>query len=220
MLVTAGGYDILMNTLQDGELRLIKFAQRGDVEAFNLLALKYQDMLFRVSLRITNDACAAEDATQNALIQAFQNIQSFRGGSFKSWLARVAVNASYDELRRMRRHTSQPLEQYNQDGEEIESPVWMMDFSARPDELSENNELQSALQRCIRSLVPDYRLIVILVDIEGMSYEEASRVARVPVGTVKSRLARARMQLRSALRKMDGLIPAMYQVEIPAFTHA
>ena len=220
MLVTAGGYDILMKTLLDGELRLIEFAQRGDVDAFNLLALKYQDMLFRVSLRIINDECAAEDATQNALIQAFQNIQSFRGGSFKSWLARVAVNASYDELRRMRRHTSHPLEQYNQDGEEIESPTWMMDFSAQPDELSENNELQRALQRCIRTLVPDYRLMVILVDIEGMSYEEAARVARVPVGTVKSRLARARMQLRSALRNTEGLIPAMYQVELPAYTHA
>ena len=204
-----------MKTPQDGESQLIQFAQRGDLDAFNLLALKYQDMMFRISFRIINDECAAEDAAQNAMVQAFQNIRSFRGGSLKSWLARVAVNASYDELRRMKRHTAQPLEQYNQDGEEIESPAWMIDPSAQPDELAENSELKGVLQRCIRSLVPDYRLMVILVDIEGMSYEEAARITRIPVGTVKSRLARARMQLRTALRKFEGLIPAAYQVEMP-----
>jgi len=204
-----------MKTPQDGESQLIQFAQRGDLDAFNLLALKYQDMMFRISFRIINDECAAEDAAQNAMVQAFQNIRSFRGGSLKSWLARVAVNASYDELRRMKRHTAQPLEQYNQDGEEIESPAWMIDPSAQPDELAENSELKGVLQRCIRSLVPDYRLMVILVDIEGMSYEEAARITRIPVGTVKSRLARARMQLRTAMRKFEGLIPAAYQVEMP-----
>jgi len=206
---------VIMKTPQDGESQLIQFAQRGDLDAFNLLALKYQDMMFRISFRIINDECAAEDAAQNAMVQAFQNIRSFRGGSLKSWLARVAVNASYDELRRMKRHTAQPLEQYNQDGEEIESPAWMIDPSAQPDELAENSELKGVLQRCIRSLVPDYRLMVILVDIEGMSYEEAARITRIPVGTVKSRLARARMQLRTALRKFEGLIPAAYQVEMP-----
>jgi RNA polymerase sigma-70 factor (ECF subfamily) len=209
-----------MNTLREGENRLIRFAQRGDVDAFNLLALKYQDMIFRISLRLIRDEFSAEDAMQNALIQAFQNIRSFRGGSFKSWLARVAVNASYDELRRMGRHAAQPLEQYNQDGEEIESPVWMMDPSIGPEALAENSELQRALHRCIRALVPDYRLMVILVDIEGLSYEEAARAARVPVGTVKSRLARARMQLRASLQRFGGLLPAVYQMEIPAYTHA
>jgi RNA polymerase sigma-70 factor (ECF subfamily) len=209
-----------MNTPKDGESRLIKFAQRGDLDAFNLLAMKYQDMMFRVSLRIINDECAAEDAAQNAMVQAFQNIRSFRGGSFKSWLARVAVNASYDELRRMKRHTAQPLEQYNRDGEEIESPAWMIDRSAPPDELAENGEFRGVLHRCIRALVPDYRLMVILVDIEGMSYEEAARITRIPVGTVKSRLARARMQLRTALRKFEGMIPAAYQVEMPVYTQA
>jgi len=208
-----------MKTPQDGESQLIKFAQRGDLDAFNLLALKYQDMLFRVSLRIINEEGAAEDAAQNALIQAFQNIRTFRGGSFKSWLARVAVNASYDELRRMKRHTAHPLELFNPEGEEIESPMWMMDPSPGPGDTAENRELQLVLQRCIRSLIPDYRLMVILVDIEGMSYEEAARAARVPVGTVKSRLARARMQLRSALRKFEGMLPAAYQVEMPAYAH-
>ncbi len=199
---------------------LIETAKRGDPDAFNLLVLKYQDLLYRISLRIVQDECGAEDAVQNAFIQAFQNIRSFRGGSFKSWLARVAVNASYDELRRTKRHISTPLEQFNQEGEEIESPMWMTDPSAGPQELVESHELQRALQECIRALIPDYRLMVILVDIEGMSYEEAARIARVPVGTVKSRLARARMQLRSALKKFGNLLPSAYQVEMPASVYA
>ncbi len=207
-----------MKPIADSETMLIETAKRGDADAFNLLVLKYQDLLYRISLRIVQEECGAEDAVQNAFIQAFQNIRSFRGGSFKSWLARVAVNASYDELRRMRRHDSVPLEQFNQDGEEIESPVWMTDLSAGPQELAESRELQRLMQICIRGLIPDYRLMVILVDIEGMSYEEAARVARVPVGTVKSRLARARMQLRIALKKFESLLPPAYRVEMPAST--
>jgi len=209
-----------MKNIQDTETMLIETAQRGDPDAFNLLVLKYQDMLYRVALRVIRDECSAEDATQNAVIQAFQNIRSFRGGSFKSWLARVVVNASYDELRRMKRHDSIPLEQYNYDGEEIESPVWMTDLSAGPEELAESSELQHAMNTCIRDLIPDYRLMVILVDIEGMSYEEAARAARVPVGTVKSRLARARMQLRIALKKFENLLPSAYQVELPVSMYA
>lgn len=217
MPVTTGDYDKSMNNIPDTETMLIETAQRGDPDAFNLLVLKYQDMLYRIALRIIHDECGAEDATQNAVIQAYQNVRSFRGGSFKSWLARVAVNASYDELRRMRRHVSLPLEPFNHDGEEIESPVWMVDLSAGPEELAETTELQDAMQYCLRALIPDYRLMVMLVDIEGLSYEEAARAARVPVGTVKSRLARARMQLRTGLRKFDNVLPMSYQVELPAF---
>ncbi|MCC7188894.1 MAG: sigma-70 family RNA polymerase sigma factor [Anaerolineales bacterium] len=209
-----------MKPLADTETTLIETAKRGDPDAFNLLVLKYQDLLYRISLRIVQDECGAEDAVQNAFIQAFQKIRSFRGGSFKSWLARVAVNASYDELRRVKRHVSTPLEPFNQDGDEIESPAWMTDLSAGPQEAAESRELQRALQDCIRALIPDYRLMVILVDIEGMSYEEAAHAARVPVGTVKSRLARARMQLRTSLRKFEAMLPKAYQVEMPLFAHA
>jgi len=208
-----------MKTYPDTETMLIATAQRGDLDAFNLLVLKYQDMMYRVSLRVTHNELSAEDATQNALIQAFNSLRSFRGGSFKSWLARVAINASYDELRREKRHLAMPLEQYNSEGEEIESPTWMMDLTAGPQELAESAEMQEVLRRCIRALTPDYRLAVILVDLEGMSYEEAAQVTRVPVGTVKSRLARARMQLRSALKKFEDLLPSAYRVEMPSFSH-
>jgi RNA polymerase sigma-70 factor (ECF subfamily) len=196
------------------ETLLITAAQQGDLDAFNQLVLNYQDMLYRIALRIIHDECSAEDATQDAMILAFRNIRSFRGGNFKSWLARVTVNASYDELRRGKRHLSMPLEQFTSDGDEIESPVWIKDMSAGPEERAETSELRSVMHQCIKSLVPDYRLMVILVDMEGMSYEEAARIAHVPVGTVKSRLARARMQIRSKMRAFNGLLPTTYQVDL------
>ena len=195
------------------ETLLITAAQQGDLEAFNSLILNYQDLLYRVALRIIHDECSAEDATQDAMILAFRNIKSFRGGNFKSWLARVTVNASYDELRRGKRHNGIPLELFTSEGDEVESPVWMRDPATGPEERAETSELRSVMYQCIKSLVPDYRLMVILVDMEGMSYEEAAQITHVPVGTVKSRLARARMQIRNKMRTFNGLLPAMYQTD-------
>jgi len=209
-----------MKNIPDTETLLIRKAQRGDVDAFNMLVLKYQDMLYRISWRIVHDDFAADDATQNAMIQAFKNIRSFRGGSFKSWLARVTVNASYDELRRWKRQPAISLEQVNNEGDEIESPLWMRDPALGPQDAVESGEMSDAIQHCLQGLVPDYRTVVVLVDIEGLSYEEAAQAARIPVGTVKSRLARARMQLRKSLRAFEGLLPMAYQVDISAFAHA
>jgi RNA polymerase sigma-70 factor, ECF subfamily len=206
-----------MNTIQPTEVTLIEDAQRGDMDSFNQLVLKYQDMMYRISLRILNDESSADDATQNAMIQAFRNIRSFRGGSFRSWLARVTVNASYDEMRRWRRQASMSFEQVNQEGDEIESLPWMMDLSAGPEERYDSMELRDALQHCVKALTPDYRLVVVLVDVEGMSYEEVARVANIPVGTVKSRLARARGQLRKSLQSYRGLLPAAYQMGVTSF---
>ena len=200
--------------MKTNENSLIVSAQNGDVDAFNTLVLNYQDMLYRVALRIVHDECIAEDALQEAMIHAFRHIRSFRGGNFKSWLARVTVNASYDELRRGKRHNGTPLELFTNEGDEVESPDWMRDPATGPEERAEESELQRALHACIKSLVPDYRLMVILVDVEGMSYEEAAQVARVPVGTVKSRLARARMQLRKTLQGYRGLLPSIYQMDM------
>jgi RNA polymerase sigma-70 factor (ECF subfamily) len=196
------------------ENSLIISAQRGDMDAFNALILSHQDMLYRVALRIVHDEFIAEDAMQEAMTHAFRHIRSFRGGNFKSWLARVTVNACYDELRRGKRHNGIPLEAFTSEGDEVESPDWMRDPTTSPEERAEVSELKSAMQDCIKALVPDYRLIVILVDMEGMSYEEAAYVAHVPVGTVKSRLARARMQLRKSLQGYRGLLPSAYQMDM------
>jgi RNA polymerase sigma-70 factor (ECF subfamily) len=96
----------------------------------------------------------------------------------------------------------------------------MRDPASGPQDAVESGEMSDAIQHCLQGLVPDYRTVVVLVDIEGLSYEEAAQAAHIPVGTVKSRLARARMQLRKSLRAFEGLLPMAYQVDISAFAHA
>ena len=199
-------------TVHDEEQALIKAAQHGDLNAFNALILRYQNLLFGIALRMLNDEDVASDAVQEALISAFSKLNSFRGGSLRSWLARVTVNACYDEMRRKRRQREVPMEQFNMDGEEVEDMSWMIDPAARPEEQYESFELESAIQRSLSQLTPAYREALILVDIEGLSYEEASIAARVPVGTVKSRLARARLQMRSNLQGYQDILPAQYSV--------
>jgi RNA polymerase sigma-70 factor, ECF subfamily len=197
------------------EKTLIRAAQRGDLESFNLLILRYQNLLFGIALRLLNDEDAAADAVQEALISAFRRFDTFRGDSLRSWLARVVVNACYDEMRKKRRQHSVPLEQFNSDGEEIETSYWLIDPESDPEAQFESFELENAIQKSLDKLQPIYRLMLVLVDIEGLSYEEAALTAQVPVGTVKSRLARARSQMQKSLQVASELLPASYRVELP-----
>ena len=207
-----------MKSLQSvtiSEKDLIQAAQSGDLESFNLLILRYQNLLFGIALRLLNDEDAASDAVQEALISAFRRFDTFRGDSLRSWLARVVVNACYDEMRKKRRQHSVPLEQFNSDGEEIETSYWLIDPESDPELQFETFELESAIQSSLSKLAPIYRLMLVLVDIEGLSYEEAAMAAHVPVGTVKSRLARARSQMQKSLQVARELLPAPYRMELP-----
>jgi RNA polymerase sigma-70 factor (ECF subfamily) len=207
-----------MKALQNAaapEKTLIRAAQRGDLEAFNLLILRYQNLLFGIALRLLNDEDAAADAVQEALISAFRRFDTFRGDSLRSWLARVVVNACYDEIRKKRRQHSVPLEQFNAEGDEIETTYWLVDPQADPEVQYESSELENAIQKSLNKLPAIYRLVLVLVDVEGLSYEEAAGAAGVPVGTVKSRLARARLQMQKSLQTAGELLPASYRMEMP-----
>ena len=213
-----GMYSICMRGIQHSstpETTLIEAAQRGDLEAFNQLVLRYQNLLFGIALRLLNDEDVASDAVQEALISAFRRFHTFRGDSLRSWLARVVVNACYDEMRKKRRQHSVPLEQFNAEGDEIETSYWLVDAQADPELQFETTELEGAIQRSLNKLPDIYRLMLVLVDIEGMSYEEAAMAAHIPVGTVKSRLARARLQMQKSLQAAGELLPASYRVELP-----
>lgn len=199
---------------------LIQSAQMGDLDAFNQLILRYQNLLFSIALRMLGDEDAASDAIQEALLSAFRKINTFRGGSLRSWLARIAINACYDELRRRRRQPSLPFEQFDADGEEIEPDYWLMDSSAGLEEQYESTELERAIQKCLSTLSPNYRAVFVLVDVQCLTYEEAAAAARVPVGTVKSRLARARMQMRKALQSFGDLLPVAYRMGAPLSMNA
>ena len=127
----------------------------------------------------------------------------------------MAVNACYDELRKKRRQHSMPLDQFNAEGDEIETSYWLVDPQADPELQFESSELENAIQKSLHKLPPVYRLMLVLVDIEGLSYDEAALAAGIPVGTVKSRLARARLQMQRSLQAAGELLPASYRIELP-----
>jgi RNA polymerase sigma-70 factor (ECF subfamily) len=195
------------------EIALVQSAQSGDLDSFNTLILHYQDHVFNTALRILGDEDIAQDAAQEAFISAFRSISSFRGGSFKAWLLRTVTNACYDELRRQKRRPTTPLEPETKDGEEMDSPRWLADPSMTPAEQSEADELEYAIQHCLDTLPADFRTVVVLADIQGMDYSEVAIAARVPLGTIKSRLARARLRLRECLRGFEELLPSSFRLE-------
>jgi len=195
------------------ETALINAAQQGDLTAFNRLVLDYQDIAYNVAYRIVGDPDSASDATQDAFISAFKHLRSFRGGSFKAWILRIVTNTCYDELRRRKRRPTTPLEPLNDDQEEIESPIWLKDPGETPEERAERADLNYAIQDCLNSLSDDFRMAVVLVDIQGMDYEEAANVTHKPLGTIKSRLARARERLRDCLQGFRELLPDSFRLE-------
>lgn len=194
------------------EAALIEAARRGDLDSFNRLVLAYQDLVYSQAYRIIGESEAAEDAAQDAFISAYRSLSSYRGGSFKAWLLRIVTNASYDELRRRKRRPTTPLEPMDDDDEEVESPRWMADPSETPEETAERSELSNALQRCLGDLPDEFRTVVVLVDVQGMDYLEAAEVMGKPLGTVKSRLARARLRLRDCLQGFWELLPASFRL--------
>lgn len=195
------------------EARLIQDAVKGDLDSFNHLVLEYQDMAFNLAFRMLDDPASAEDATQNAFISAYRNIHTFRGGSFRAWVMRMVTNTCYDELRRKHRRPTVPLEPVSgEDEEEIESPAWLADDGPSPENQIESQELENAIQHCINDLPEEFRVVVVLVDIQGMDYSEAAAIIGKPLGTVKSRLARARMRLRSCLTSFRELLPVNFRL--------
>lgn len=195
------------------EPALIQSAQKGELEAFNTLILHYQDMVFNTALRILSDEDLAADAAQEAFISAFRSIATFRGGSFKAWLMRTVTNACYDELRRQKRRPTTPLEPDTADGDEMDSPKWLADPNMTPAQQSEADELEHAIQHCLDALPTEFRAAVVLADIQGMDYSEVAIASKVPLGTIKSRLARARVRLRECLRGFEELLPSAFRLE-------
>ncbi len=192
---------------------LIREAQHGDLDAFNTLVLTYQDNVYNTALRILGDEELAADATQEAFISAFRALNSYRGGSFRAWLLRTVTNACYDELRRKQRRPTTPLEPETEDGDEVETPRWLADPNASPEEQLDQAELEHAIQHCLENLPTDFRAVVVLADIQGLDYTEVAAALRKPLGTIKSRLARARLRLRECLQSFRELLPAAFRLE-------
>lgn len=198
------------------EAALILSAQNGELDAFNRLILVYQDLAYSVACRMLNDTDLAEDAVQNAFISAYNNLGSFRGGSFKAWVMRMVTNGCYDELRRQKRRPTTPLEPFNEDEEEHDSASWLASSDPSAETTMEQAELEHALQHCLEQLPPEFRAVIVLVDVQGMDYAEVSQSVSSPLGTIKSRLARARLKVRDCLQGFQELLPDQFRLNSEA----
>jgi len=200
------------------EQYLIQEARKGDLEAFNRLVLAHQDRLYHQAYRMLGDKDQAADVTQDAFIAAYQHLKDLRGSSLLAWLLKIVTNRCYDELRRQQRRPTSPLEPQNEDDEEIESPIWLIDPHETPEAQLERSELNHAIQHCLARLSIDYRTTLILVDIQGLDYTEAAEVLGCALGTIKSRLARARLNIQQCLQSFAELLPSIFRLNKEGIT--
>jgi RNA polymerase sigma-70 factor (ECF subfamily) len=181
------------------EMALVARSVRGDLDAFNQLVLAYQSLAYNHALSILGDCPQAEDVTQEGFIKAFQYIHNFRGGSFRAWLLKIVTNTAFDFLRRSKRQLTVPLFPEDGYGNEIESPLWLADPAFSLEDIVEQKDLMNYVQQILNELPGVYRSVINLVDMYELEYQEVAEILRVPIGTVKSRLARGRLQMRERL---------------------
>lgn len=192
------------------ESNFIKKAQNGDLEAFNRLVLKYQDAVYTLSYRIMSEPSRAADAAQEAFITAFRRLETYQGGNFRAWLMRIATNTCYDHLRYEKRRPATAFEDMTDENFDDGPPI--PDHSPSPEEEVLSSELSQLIQDCIRSLQEEHRVTLVMSDVEGFSYQEIADVTGVQLGTVKSRLSRARSALRGCLQALQELLPSAYRL--------
>ena len=202
---------------REDEAQLIARSQRGDVNAFNSLVLRYQQTTYNVVLRMLGDRDLAADVTQDAFLAAFRAISSFRGGSsFRAWLLRIASNLACDHWRRTNRHPLESLDVLTDEDEphaaNMLNTLAASETEVNPEEFLLNSELQAVISRGLQELPLEQRVAVILCDIEGLSYEEIAASTQTSLGTVRSRIARGRARLRNYLYQHRELLPRSYRL--------
>ena len=192
------------------EPTLIARAKRHDLAAFNTLVLAYQDAVFSLTYRIMGDEMSAADATQDAFITTYRRLETYRGGNFRAWLFKIATHTCYDALRYQKRRPATALDELA-DAEYDDGPP-IPDPGLTPEQAVQNHELNAAIQDCINGLNAEQRLVLVMCDIEGYSYQEIADTVNTQIGTVKSRLSRARAGMRQCLQAVAELLPAEYRL--------
>ena len=176
------------------------------LEAFNQIVRRYQLRVYNLAARILGDRTAAEDVAQDTFVSAYKALARFRGGSLRAWLLRIASNLCYDRLRSAKRRPEQSLD------EAMESPGFHVPSrDPSPEQQAISRELHDHVQRAILGLPFDQRNTIMLVDVQGLSYQEAAEAMDVSMGTVKSRLSRARAAVRDALMAHRELLPDKFR---------
>jgi RNA polymerase sigma-70 factor (ECF subfamily) len=180
---------------------LVERALAGDLEAFNDLVGHYQDFLFGLVVRVVRDREAAADAVQEAFFSAYRNLDRFRGGSFRGWLARIALNAATDVLRLRKRRPSEPYPEW--EDEAWQPPTGPADD---PEAQATRRARWRVIRTAMEAITDDQRRAILLFDVEGFDYQEIAQITAVSLGTVKSRIHRGRLALRDLLADQMELL--------------
>ncbi|MDM8532204.1 sigma-70 family RNA polymerase sigma factor [Anaerolineales bacterium HSG25] len=191
------------------ETDIIKEAQSGSLSAFNRLVMAYQTLAYNVAYRIMGNGDAASDACQDSFVKAFKSIGQYRGGSFKSWLMRVVTNTCYDHLRYQKRRPASSLEDLTEESEDSHDKL--VSEAELPEDTVLRGELGDLLQRAINNLPEDQRVVLVLSDVQKFSYQEIADMTDQRLGTIKSRLNRARRRVRDYLLAHQELLPSQYR---------
>ena len=184
------------------DAQLLELARRGDRDAFSELVTRYQDELYTMALRMLSSPADAADVVQETFVRAYTHLPQLRVETVRPWLYRVAVNCGRDVQRRAVRRPARPLE--DAEGNVVELP----DPSLGPEARAEARERLGAVREALAALPEEFRTVVVLRDVNDLSYEEISEALRVPLGTVKSRLNRGRAMLAERLRAHPGMFGA------------
>jgi RNA polymerase sigma-70 factor (ECF subfamily) len=202
-----------MSSVEDDGAALAA-ARLGDPVAFNRLVLRYQDSVYSLCVRLTGNAEDAADAAQEAFLSAYRNLGGYRGGSFRSWLFRIAANSAYDVMRQRRRRPADSLDRPRADDGEGEGDapgLSVPDPGVGPEGAAMQGEVEALIQRGLLTLPEDQRLAVVLCDLLGYDYAAIAADTNVELGTVKSRINRGRRRLRDYLLTHRELLPASYR---------
>jgi RNA polymerase sigma-70 factor, ECF subfamily len=183
------------------ELALVQAAKGGDIAAFEQLIKKYDRNVFRIAQHITQNREDAEDVVQDAFLKAYQNLKQFQGNSkFYTWLVRIAVNEALMKLRKRKTSKTVSMDE-DVETEDGSVPREVADWSPNPEQLFGQSELSDILAKTIQGLPTGFRTVFVLRDVEGLSTEETAETLGLSVPAVKSRLLRARLQLRERLSR-------------------
>lgn len=188
---------------------LVERARRGDVHAFEQLISQYERKVYNLAYRLTGSHEDASDVAQEAFIRAYSSLPEFRGdSSFATWLFRIVNNACLDELRKRKRQRVTSLDEtFTMEDGEVDRQLAIADEADGPEQALERVEIQRAVQESINSLDEEYRVVVVMRDIQGYSYNEIADALGINLGTVKSRLNRARNALKEMFGSLELLAP-------------
>ncbi len=192
----------MTDALEPTDEHLVSLSKDGNLNAFNRLVERHQTAVYNLCFRLVGDRGAAEDATQEAFLSAFRSITRFDGGNFRSWVFRIAVNETKDELRRRGRR---PADSLSLVGPEGEYELDVVDPGETADDLVEREAVAQGIQQALLELPMEQREVIVLSDVHGYHYEEIARLTGSNVGTVKSRIHRGRERLRTLLSQQPEL---------------